>query len=274
MKIWQRILAVVMMVLSVLLAIVCVGGIVGGWVISSQLSNGIARVATGVDAGLARAEDALGRLDGAVGNARDRVAEFDEAVETAGENFVENPVILTAISERLDLGLGPAVEEVRGTVQNLREAIVVAQNTVQTLNALPFVSLGGKVADDSKLQALADGITELQEGVQGVRDGVREAKAGAAESLVSRLGQRTARLDAGLETVGAAVSGFGDRASTLRTEVAALKTKLTRWLTIAAVLITLVLLWLIYTQVVAFVLGLSVYQGKNLFARWTDTPAA
>jgi hypothetical protein len=56
----------------------------------------------------------------------------------------------------------------------------------------------------------------------------------------------------------------------LRTEVAALKAKLTRWLTAGAVLITLVLLWLIYTQVITFVLGLSAYQGRNLFARWTD----
>jgi hypothetical protein len=273
MKLWQRILAVVMMALSVLLGIVCVGGIVGSWVVSSRLSNGIARVATGVDAGLERTEVALGRLGDAVGNARGRVGEFDEAVATAGENFAENPVILTAISERLDLGVGPAVEEVRGTAQSIRETIVVAQNTVQTLNALPFVSIGGKVADDGKLQALADDVTELKEGVQGVRDGVREAKAEAAENVGTRIGERTARLDAGLEKVETTVSGFGDGASTLRAEVLALKANLTRWLIVSAVLITLILLWLIYTQVVTFVLGLSVYRGKNLFARWTDKPA-
>ncbi len=62
---------------------------------------------TGIDTVLGATENALVRLDTAAGNARARVDAFDEAVATAGEKFVENPVLLTAISERLDLGIGP-----------------------------------------------------------------------------------------------------------------------------------------------------------------------
>jgi X-X-X-Leu-X-X-Gly heptad repeat protein len=159
---------------------------------------------------------ALTRLDTDVGNTRDRLAAFDQEVATAGEDFVENPVILMALAERLDLGIGPAVEKVRGTVQTIRETALAAQNTVQALNALPFVSIGGSVAEESKLQRLSDGVTNLTEGVQEIRGGVREAKAGATTAVALVLGRGTSRLDAGLASIEATVSGYGAQVSALR----------------------------------------------------------
>ena len=142
MKRLKQVLAVVVMVLSVLLIILLVAGIVGTWMVNNTLTNGMVRVLTGVDLVLGGTENALSGLDMAVGNDQDRVAVFDETVATAGENFVENPVVLMAIAERLDLGIGPAIEEVRGTVQSIRETALAAQNAVQALNALPFISIG------------------------------------------------------------------------------------------------------------------------------------
>jgi X-X-X-Leu-X-X-Gly heptad repeat protein len=273
MKILKRVLAVMMMALSVLLIVVWVAGIVGNWMANKTLTDATVKVLTGADTILGRTEQALTRLDTAVGNARDRVAAFDDEVATAGENFVENPVILTALAERLDLGIGPAVDEVRGTVGTIRETALAAQNTVQTLNALPFISIGGSVTEESKLQRLSDGVTNLTEGVQEIRDGVREAKAGAATAVAWVLGRGTSRLDAGLENIETTVTGYGDQVSALRTQVSDLKSAITLWLDVASVVITLALLWLIFAHVVTFVYGLSLFKGENLFARWVGSPA-
>lgn len=273
MKLWKRVLAATVMVFSVLLIILLAAGIVGSWIVNSSLTDGIVQVSTGIDAVLANTDNALSRLDTAVGSARQRVDLFDETVAAAGENLAENPVLLTAIAERLDLGIAPAVDQVRGTVQTIRETILVAQSTVQTLNALPFVSIGGSVADDGKLQALSDALTSLTDGVREIQDGVRAARTEAITGVVTTLGQGTSRLDGGLETIEAAVLGADARVSALRMEVADLKSKLTFWLDAASLLLTMVMVWLIFTQVVAFVFGLSAYRGENLFARWLGSPA-
>jgi uncharacterized phage infection (PIP) family protein YhgE len=273
MKLWKRVLAATVMVFSVLLIIVLVAGIVGSWIVNSSLTDGIVQVSTGIDTALANTDNALSRLDTAVSSARQRVDLFDETVAAAGENLAENPVFLTAIAERLDLGIAPAVDEVRGTVQTIRETILVAQNTVQTLNALPFVSIGGSVADDGKLQTLSEALTSLTDGVREIRDGVRAARAEGITGVVTTLGQGTSRLDAGLETIETAVSGAEARVSALRTEASEFKSKLTFWLDAVSVVTTLALLWLIFAQVVTFVLGLSIYKGENLFARWLGSPA-
>ena len=273
MKILKRILAIIVMVLSVLLIIVLAAGIVGNWMANKALTEATVQVLTGVDMVLGRTDQALTRLDTAVGNVRDRLDAFDQEVATAGEYFVENPVILTALAERLDLGIGPAVDELRGTVQTIRETALAAQNTVQALNALPFISIGGSVAEESRLQRLSDGVTNVAEGVQEMRGGVREAKAGAATAVAWVLGRGTSRLDTGLENIETTVSGYGDQVSALRTQVSDLKSAITLWLDVASVVITLALLWLIFAHVVTFVYGLSLFKGENLFARWLGSPA-
>jgi X-X-X-Leu-X-X-Gly heptad repeat protein len=273
MRLLKRILAVVVMILSVLLIVLCVVGIVGNWMANKALTDATVQVLTRADTILGRTEQALTRLDTAVGNARDRLDAFDEEVANAGENFVENPVILTALAERLDLGIGPAVDEVRGTVGTIRETALAVQNTVETLNALPFVSIGGSVAEESKLQRLSDGVTNLTEGIRELRDGVREAKAGVATAVAWALGRGTSRLDAGLESIETTVTGYGDQVSALRTQVSDLKSAITLWLDVASVVITLALLWLIFAHVVTFVYGLSLFKGENLFARWVGDPA-
>jgi X-X-X-Leu-X-X-Gly heptad repeat protein len=273
MKLLKRVLAVAVMVLSVLMVVLFLAGIVVNWVANKAVTDATVQVLTGVDTILGRTEQALTRLDTAVGNARDRVDAFDENVATAGENFAENPVILAAIAERLDLGIGPAVEEVGGTVQTIRETALAAQNAVQALNALPFISIGGSVAEEGRLQRLSDGVTSLTEGVQEMRSGVREAKAGASTAVALVLGRGTARLDAGLESIETTLSGYGDQVSALRTRVSELKSAVTFWLDVASVVISLALLWLIFAHVVTFVFGLSLFKGKNLFARWMGTPA-
>ena len=87
MKLLKRILAVMVMVVSVLLIILWAAGIVGNWMANKALTDATVQVLTGVDTVLGRTDEALTRLDSAVGNARDRVDAFDENVEAAGENF-------------------------------------------------------------------------------------------------------------------------------------------------------------------------------------------
>jgi hypothetical protein len=267
MKLLKRVLAVIMMVLSILLIIVWAAGIVGNWIANKALSDATVQVLTSVDTVLGRTEQALTRLDTGVGNARDRVAAFDEEVATAGEDFSENPVILTALSERLDLGIGPALEQVRDAVQSIRETVLAVQHTIQALNSMPFISIGGSIADEGELQALSESVTNLTAGIQEIRDGVREAKAGAAAEVISNLGGGTSRLHAGLTTIETTVSGYGARVDALRTQVSQLKSALAFWLDVASVVITLTLLWLIFAHVVTFVFGLSLFTGKNLFSR-------
>ena len=272
MNTWRRILAILIMVLSVVLTILSIAGIVGNWFVNDSVTDDIVKVLTGVENALGLADDALGRVDTRVGAARDRIATFEETVATAGEKFTEDPVILTALSEKLDLGIAPAVSELRATVQSVRETVVGIQNAIQAINALPFISIGDKVSDSARLQRLSEGVTALTEGGEETRNGVREAKQRIATRAAFAIGKGTSRLDSGLATIEAAVADYGTQVSEMRAQVSALKASVTFWLDVASVILTLILLWLIFSQVVVFILGLSFFRNENLFARWIGGP--
>lgn len=270
MKTGKRILAVVVMILSVLLGLVSIAGIVGTWSLSNSLTEGLVTILSRADNALGTTENALNRLNNGVGAAREEVASFEQVVVTAAEGFSQKPAALTVLSERLDLGIAPAVENVRDTVQLVRETLIGVQNAIEAINALPFVSLGENLPGTEKLSALSDGITALAEGVQEMRDGIRETKEEAAARVVFRVGKATARVDGGLETIETAVSGMGGEVSAVRSDVSRLRSQVPLWLDLGAAGITLILLWIIFAHVVTFVLGLSLYQDRNLFARWLD----
>lgn len=278
MNVFKRILGVVLMLVSLLLGLLSIGGIAGTWSLSNSLTRGLVTVLSGADQILGTTETALNRLDERLGSARDEVASFEEAVVSGAEEFAEKPVLLTAISERVDLGIGPAVSDVRDTVQSIRETLIAVQNAVEAINALPFVSVGQNLPGGEKLTALSEGITALNEGIQEVRNSIREARAGAAAEVALRVGKATARVDAGLEAIEMASAGMGGQVSEARSEVSALQARVTFWLDVGAVALTVLFLWFLFVHAVTFVLGLSLLRNKNLFERGlggrTPSPAS
>jgi hypothetical protein len=273
MKVLKRILGVVLMLISLLLGLLSIGGIVGAWSLSNSLTRGAVTLLSGADRILGTTEDALNRLESRVGTARDGVTSFEEAVVSTAEDFTENPVVLTALSERVDLGIGPAVSDLSDTVQSIRETLIGVQQTMEAINSLPFVSLGDNLPGGEKLNELSAGITALTEGIQEMRDGIREAKAGAAAEVVLRIGKATARVDAGLARIETSTTGMSGRVSETRSEVSAFQARVTLWLDLGAVALTLLFLWFLFVHVVIFVLGLSLLRDRNLFARWLGAPS-
>ena len=59
MKPWKRIFGVAIMALSVVLAILCLGAIVGSWVVNNSVTNQVVDVLTGVESGLSVADEAV-----------------------------------------------------------------------------------------------------------------------------------------------------------------------------------------------------------------------
>jgi hypothetical protein len=66
---------------------------------------------------------------------------------------------------------------------------------------------------------------------------------------------------------------YGTQVAEMLAAVSQLRARVALWLDVAAVISTLILLWVILSQVVTFVLGLSLLKGKNMFDRWVGSPA-
>ncbi len=131
------------------------------------------------------------------------------------------------------------------------------------------------VEQPALFEGLADWLEEGSErpgavgdAIEKAQDGVREAKLGALHAITATLGLTTGTVDAGLGELQARVDRHRDRIAAQRAETRELREKLQQRMLVVTVTSSLSLVWILFSQAVTFVLGLSLYRGENYFERW------
>ena len=160
--------------------------------------------------------------------------------------------MLNALNERLETSLAPRIEQMQKVLAPVRDALKNVADAVSLLSSLPMM------ADRApRLAALDDTFNRLEElsadGKQ-LRGTLRELVAGqngavTAETLAS-LNALTQRIDTRLAKVQANVQGVRDDIAALQVRLDTRKSRLLLAFNLVAFLSTLMLIWIVYTQIV------------------------
>lgn len=265
MHIVKRILAVVVMVISVLVLVPSLTGIVGTWIIRAELNTGLVNIVTEAESTAATVKQGLDRLDTALTQARDEVAAVEQEAQAIGTDLDQNKPLLTAIADRLGLDLAPLVDSAREIMTTIREAVAAVNSIIETVNTLPFISK--PIAELEALNELPQEIESFQTEVQNLRTAIDERRSEIIEGAVSIITTPASQLRGTLDEAQTTVSGFSQQIGTVQEELSSFKTAIGRWLTWAAVILTLILLWLAFSQVGLLILSWRAFSGKDLLAR-------
>lgn len=252
MRVLKQIGRVLLIIIAVLVLVISLGGIAGSWYANSVLSDVTNRVFVVVNSGVTLAETGVQRADELVGDGRAEVQNASETVTAVGQNLQENSPVLTALNDRLETRLGPTVELISTTLQPVVNALNTVDQVLGVLNAIPFIQEDApKLA---KLTAAVDGLTQLSADVQQFRTTLRETVVNEKNELtgeaVTVLTDTATRIDnrlAGLET---AIQELQTEIDALQVRSAALNSRLLLIFDLAALLMTLLLIWIMYSQIV------------------------
>jgi hypothetical protein len=262
----RRIVAAIVIALSVLMLALSVVGIVGTWVARARLSSSILGVLTAVETRLDTVDQGLDRADAVLTEARDEVAAVQESVEALGADVEQNKPVVTVISNTMGAELAPLVNTTREVVRTAREAVVAVNSTVEALNAMPFVSV--PAPELAVLNKLSDDLAALEATVQETRVAIDRRRSELVRGTVSVVIAPIAKIDRGLEGAQATVGQYVRQVAEVQARVAAAKSAISSGLTMTAVVITLVLLWAALSQVGLLVHGLYFFSNRDLLARW------
>lgn len=141
MQTFKRILAVIIMAISVLVLVVSLTGIVGAWIVRAQLTTDLVGLATEAEARASTIKRGLDLLDTTLTRARVQVAAVEQDVQTFGADVEENKPLLTAISDKLGIELSLLVDSAREIMTSIREAVAAVNSAIEAINAIPFVSV-------------------------------------------------------------------------------------------------------------------------------------
>ena len=238
--------------IAVLVIVLSAAGIYGAWYANRTLTDVTLKVFTIVDTGVAVAQTGVTRVDSLVQAGRTEVQQAEQTIGTVGGNLQENSPLLTALSTRLETRLAPTVGKIQETLAPVRESLVSVANVVEIANSIPFVET--KAPRIARLDEIFNQLGQLAADIAQLDDTLRtsvvEGKNQLTQEAVTTLTDITTRVDTGLGTVQTEVQSALVDIQAFQEETQALKSRLLMYYNLAALALTLLMLWVIYSQIV------------------------
>ena len=227
-------------------------GIFGAWFVDRKATDVTLKGFGLIETGVQVVDAGVGRVNELVATSRTEVRQASETITAVGPQAQANRPVLNALNDRLETTLAPRIEQMQKVLAPVRDALKNVADAVSLLNSLPMM------ADRApRLAALDDAFNRLEElsadGKQ-LRGTLRELVAGqnsdvTAETLAS-LNALTQRIDTRLAKVQANVQGVRADIDALQMRLDTRKSRLLLAFNLLAFLSTLMLVWIVYTQIV------------------------
>ncbi len=234
-------------VLCVLVLVASLSAIVTTWVTMRAANEVAIQTLDGIDRAAQGLRDAIGRVDNRVENAQSQLGSFKQAGEQLAQNVSDKGLVLTLLPEQKEQQLQAAGENLASTLAGFHETALAVTTLVHAVDQLPFVSL--PEPDPQRVQAAEQAIDSVQASIGELTSDVRQARAGSAgavsriTALADTVDGRLAAIKSNLDQVDARLASVQDRANQY-------KQNLPTVLFLSAAFITLILLWVMYSQLV------------------------
>ena len=253
MPILKKIVRFVAIAVAVLFVGLSLVGIFGAWFVDRKATDFALKGFGLIESGVKVIDAGVGRVDKLIATSRTEVRQASETITAVGAQAQANSPVLNALNERLETSLAPRIAKMQQVLVPVREALGTVANAVSLLNSLPMM------ADRApRLATLDDAFNRLEElsadGKQ-LRGTLRELVAGqnsgiTAETLTT-LNGLTQRIDTRLGEAQANVDAMRADIAALQVRLDTRKSRLLLAFNLVALLSTVLLAWIVYTQIIA-----------------------
>ena len=244
-----RIVAIALAVLFIGLSLV---GIFGAWFVDGKATDVALKGFGLIEVGIGVVDAGVSRVDDLIATSRTEVRQASETITAAGGQAQANSPVLNALNERLETSLAPRIAQMQQVLAPVRDAIGTVGNAVSLLNSLPMMAdraprLAALDETFNRLEGLSADATQLRGTLRGL---VAEQKSDIAPETVAALKGITQRIDTRLGEVQANVQAMRADVAALQVRLDKRKSRLLFVFNLLALLSTLILAWILYTQVV------------------------
>ena len=241
---------------AIALAVLFIGlslfAIIGAWFVHRKITdvalNGFRVIETGVGV----ASGGVGRVDALIATSRTEVRQASETITAAGAQAQANSPVLNALNERLETRLAPRIAQMQAALAPVRDAVGMIGNVVSLVSSLPMMAdraprLAALDETFNRLEALSADTTQLRATLRALV--AAQARDLPAET-VATLSGLTQRIDTRLGEVQASVQGVRADIAALQVRLGTRKTRVLFVFNLLALLATLMLAWILYSQIV------------------------
>ena len=254
MRILEKIARFGAIALAALFICVSVVGIFGAWFVSRKVSDVALKGFAVIEIGVGVVDAGVGRVDDLIATSRTEVRQAAETIKTVGAQAVSNSPVLNALNERLETSLAPRIVQMRDNLAPVRGAVAKIDNAVSFLSSFPMLAERAPrlaTLDESfdRLETLSADATQLR---STLRELANARTTDIAPETVATLNGLAERIDNRLGQVHTKVQSVRADVDALKVRIEKKKSRLLFVFNLLALLSTLMLAWVIYTQIVVF----------------------
>jgi hypothetical protein len=221
-------------------------GILAVWLVQGPLSDAAVSLLHVVESSARVGRVSVGRVDQALAALQAQVTDVVDASSQISQNVTDKGLVLVLLPEEKELQLVETAGSIRDTYQGLRESIALGLDMYRSLNRLPFVSLPGP--DEAQMDRIETSLNGLQASVKALRTEIAGFRSGVTKRVdkvtqaASLLNNEIARIRDDLAQLDSKLAGLEVLSIRVQKMIPGL-------FIIVAVLLTLMLAFLIFTQV-------------------------
>jgi hypothetical protein len=269
MKTFKRILAILVIVLSVVGLLVCLAGVIGAWVVNTPLTNSLTEVLAAAENILATADQAMTNINANLDGVITVVDTINQKVSEAGESFLAGTPVMDAVTSLAGGELLAKIQSIQGTLKTVAETVVSFNTFLESINKIPGVEVPTITDQISKA---ADKVAEIELQITEFIATIQQMKEGLVDAVAQPVIDTTARLSAGLNAIITEISAVQSQIQLIISAIQDIKSGIPLWIDLLSLLATFIFLWVLLSQAAIFLLALNYFRKGKLELFTTAQP--
>jgi hypothetical protein len=249
------------LILSTVGMVCCVGGVIGIWVFRQAASERAQNIFARLDVGLQRASAATQKLQRAVGKARSDVAEVGKETGDLGQGGEKGRRASRTVRTLIQQKVGPNVEDLGGRLAMLSDTALTVSSLLQSFQELPPSRIGHM--EPGQLERWGEESRHLSTSLRRLKAVVGE---GGKETGEHQVAAATSEVDLVLQRCQAKLEAWQSDLDAAREEMRQVRAKVPGWLTLTAIAGTILLVWVAVGQISLFAHARPWFRGRSAFS--------
>jgi methyl-accepting chemotaxis protein len=248
------------MVISIIMLVLCVAGIIAAWAYNTPLTEtllGFVVPATNI---AQRVETVASETGGTLDDVSALLGDAEAKVAEIGGEVLDTEIVVEAISAILGEDVRPLLEEAVASFRAVYDLIGTVEEAINTFNSIPLVGL--EVPGTEELAQVRTGMEEFATEVDALNEDLQQRKTEIVTGAVEEISAPINRLGTQVSEIRSDVGEIETRAGAAHERLILIQDRLPFWIDLISIVITVLLLWIIISQVAMFVLCRKTLQGK------------
>jgi len=251
-NILQRLRPIIAIGLSALVLLFFIGMITGIWVVQARVASSVVNMLGTADNTAQIMRDGIVKVDTGLETLAKYISSVEAASAQLSQNITDKGLVLSLLPTGMEQELTTAVQSVQDDLTAIRDSLNTFTDMAQAIDRLPFIALPD-LASVNKLQSW---VSQIMTQVDNLKAGISEFRSLAAANT-SKITEAITNLNSLLTGFRADLALVDTQLSSIQTQSRHLQKIIPTYLLLTAIVVTLMGLWIGYSQVMMILRAVS-----------------